>query len=454
MHLDDNSKRLIIVGDLHGMSNSFQAMLEALDYSNSKDVLVHVGDITTRGPLEGSLEILEFMSTNNITGVRGNNDQKVLEWRGWLEWIHEMPGGREWLERMDGEWRDIVRSDPSHDVEAWNRGKRRWARGQDQAWWSVTPQEWIMHSSHYEVAREMAPDHYRYLIDLPIRLYVPSAHMFVMHAGMLPIDPRYPSTDKTKQPLARLPITDILEPVKGPSRIYGRDGLSPKQMNPEDPHTRAIDRLRNLQEIALLTQIPQNQIAWNALNMRRILKDGTVSRKHKKGSAWTNVWRDEMERCGGFASSELGLTDEQAAALNVTLPVIHGMKKHEDPLPCYPSTAIYGHAATRGLEIKRWSLGIDSGCVYGNQLTTLIVGGAGVNVKQPGWRVQRRALKDFDDDDDLFFEGEDYGLEGNHHIEYSPLFPFGDNHSARVVSMKCSPTDDRLASISQAHFSL
>jgi hypothetical protein len=32
-------------------------------------------------------------------------------------------------------------------------------------------------------------------------------------------------------------------------------------------------------------------------------------------------------------------------------------------LPCYPATVIYGHAAKRGLDIKRWTKGLDSGCV-------------------------------------------------------------------------------------------
>lgn len=32
-------------------------------------------------------------------------------------------------------------------------------------------------------------------------------------------------------------------------------------------------------------------------------------------------------------------------------------------LPCKPSTVVYGHAAGRGLDLKRWSFGLDSGCV-------------------------------------------------------------------------------------------
>lgn len=49
-----------------------------------------------------------------------------------------------------------------------------------------------------------------------------------------------------------------------------------------------------------------------------------------------------MSRCGGYKRE---LQTSKAA------------------LPCYPSTVVYGHAASRGLDIKRWSIGLDSGCV-------------------------------------------------------------------------------------------
>jgi len=32
-------------------------------------------------------------------------------------------------------------------------------------------------------------------------------------------------------------------------------------------------------------------------------------------------------------------------------------------LPCYPSSVIHGHAASRGLDINRFSFGLDTGCV-------------------------------------------------------------------------------------------
>lgn len=67
------------------------------------------------------------------------------------------------------------------------------------------------------------------------------------------------------------------------------------------------------------------------------------------------MWKDAITHCDGF---------EHEVAL----------KKHKDEaLPCYPVTVIYGHAASRGLDVKRWSIGLDSGCVRHNLVYHLIV---------------------------------------------------------------------------------
>src|SRR6267154_2461092 len=65
------------------------------------NTLIHVGDIITKGTHKGSLAVLEYMATNNITGVRGNHEQKVIEWRAWMEWIRELDGGQRWLAEVE-----------------------------------------------------------------------------------------------------------------------------------------------------------------------------------------------------------------------------------------------------------------------------------------------------------------------------------------------------------------
>jgi len=52
---------------------------------------------------------------------------------------------------------------------------------------------------------------------------------------------------------------------------------------------------------------------------------------------------------------------------------MHLTKHDKTVLPCYPATVIYGHAASRGLDVKRWSVGLDTGCAYDRRLSSLVL---------------------------------------------------------------------------------
>lgn len=54
-------------------------LLEKLHYNPTNDLIIHMGDIVAKGP--HSNELLSRFAMQNVTGVRGNNDQKVLG--GW-----------------------------------------------------------------------------------------------------------------------------------------------------------------------------------------------------------------------------------------------------------------------------------------------------------------------------------------------------------------------------------
>jgi hypothetical protein len=70
---------------------------------------------------------------------------------------------------------------------------------------------------------------------------------------------------------------------------------------------------------------------------------------------WSDVWNHDISLCAGF--------DQH----------MHLTKHSKESLPCYPATVVYGHAAGRGLDVKRWSVGLDSGCVYNNRLSALVL---------------------------------------------------------------------------------
>lgn len=129
----------------------------------------------------------------------------------------------------------------------------------------------------------------------------------------------------------------------------------------------------------------------------------SISRDGDKGRIWTKFWNEQMDECQGFD--------------DLTPNNVDGSKDEPSyKLSCMPSTVVYGHMASRGLEINRWTKGLDSGCVYGHKLNALVL-------TRPSHKVILPAIdEDSEHDSDI------------KHI------PFGDESSgldARIVSVKC-----------------
>jgi len=131
--------------------------LKQVSYDKEKDTLIHLGDIITKGSHAGSLSVLSFLSTNNITGVRGNNDQKVIEWRAWLEWIGASGAGvgPRWLLDLEEKWDEgnlDGKLENDSDTEVWVENQVREGTT-DHEWWSKIPKGWKLFSDHYRIAR-------------------------------------------------------------------------------------------------------------------------------------------------------------------------------------------------------------------------------------------------------------------------------------------------------------
>ncbi len=175
----------------------------------------------------------------------------------------------------------------------------------------------------------MTREHYRYLNSLPLAVHMPSLHAYIVHAGLLPADPTR-SPISSHQPLATIPKL-------------------PKKSTESD--------IRRLQELALLRQVPQNTNPWVLTNMRSLTVKGKVS-KENEGIPWSTIWSGVMDRCRGYEKLERKAPKKVHDSMKIPEEMLG-----KSTLPCKPSTVVYGHAASRGLDIKRWSIGLDSGCV-------------------------------------------------------------------------------------------
>ncbi|TFK45831.1 Metallo-dependent phosphatase [Heliocybe sulcata] len=406
--LDDPNRRIIMVGDIHGMNKSLHHLLSSLSYDPSTDTLFHAGDIVQKGSLSGCLSVLDFLSSNRVRGVRGNHDQTIIEWRTWMEWIKSLKGGKKWLDRVDKEYEKHGGLDDDEEKEM----KKR--RGK---WWSRVPKGWKMFGEHYKIARCVLPffidayiltprnramtqEHYEYMLSLPLILHIPSQHMYIAHGGLLPYNPKRP-VDHPKQPLAHLPTLI--------SRIVG--SLSTVRLDEE--------AMRVAQEVELLKEVPQNTDPWVVLNIRDVKDSGKISRKAGKGTPWAKLWNKTVKKCNGF---------EEAVKKG----------KNRDGLPCMPSTVVYGHTAKRGLDVHRWTVGLDSGCSHGRSLTALVVSGADLASDS----LEARSLEDqasfstsflpADDEERALHEDEE------HETSRRPkTIPFGDNGVGHLYSVKC-----------------
>ena len=119
-------------------------MLLKANYNPSNDLLVHVGDIVAKGPHVGSMSTLSYMYTHNITGVRGNHDEKVIEWRGWIDWVESHEGGVEWLRNLEKK---------SLSVEEWKEYEEEVKKKKPKEKWRRIPKGWKFMKDHYKIAR-------------------------------------------------------------------------------------------------------------------------------------------------------------------------------------------------------------------------------------------------------------------------------------------------------------
>lgn len=394
---NDNDRRIIAIGDIHGMNQSLTALLNKISYDPQKDTLIHLGDFTTKAPVEDSLTVLSFMESNKVLGVRGNNDQKVLEWRAWMDWILSQPGGRKWLRKVDDHWSDYELALEKDDMSAFDPYPSSMKKPN---WGHKVPKGWKPLGDHYRVARAMSRSQYNYLRSLPLVLYAPAGHVFFVHAGLLAADPNRIATHP-KQPLSHWPSIE--------------------------QHEDDIPTIRKAQELALLSDIPQNHDPWVVLNMRSVRKNGKPTSSNKEGIPFSKLWNKIMHKCSGFHASNTQL----GSVTRLTGQLAH--------LPCYASTVVYGHAAARGLDVKRWSVGLDTDCSSGGRLSALVLDAKSF---PPGASWDPTFDSPFEATDRFDAEPSFPGAVKQHTFDFLPSatnsrIKFGHAGEARIISVKC-----------------
>lgn len=98
--------RTIIVGDVHGCAGELDDLLASLAYRPGHDRLVLVGDLVARGP--DSVGVVERVAEYEAEGVRGNHDEKVLQW--WRVFRAEGRKAADRAVKLSARHREVVES--------------------------------------------------------------------------------------------------------------------------------------------------------------------------------------------------------------------------------------------------------------------------------------------------------------------------------------------------------
>jgi predicted phosphodiesterase len=72
------TKRTIIIGDIHGCIDEFNELLKTLSYRKDTDRLILLGDLIDRGP--DSVAVVKRARELDLECVMGNHEHKFLKW--------------------------------------------------------------------------------------------------------------------------------------------------------------------------------------------------------------------------------------------------------------------------------------------------------------------------------------------------------------------------------------
>lgn len=300
-----NNKRLIFVGDVHGMIDPLQNLLSQVSYDaeSGRDHLVFLGNMVTEGP--DSAAVVELARTLKASGVRGIHEDRVLIARG-----------------------DMNATVPERDS------------------FDTMERQHLSHGDYTDtiVAESLTPENVEYLRSFPVILElgnIPTLqNAFVAHAGLVP-------------------------------------GL---ELERQDP--------------------------WPAMHMRSVLYPRVMTRKQKakkKIEDWVKKQDEEKTVNVVTDKAKQAMIDEEyektkrAADWDVMLPVddysgedwakawneIEGARPEAER-----RTVFYGHDTRKGLNVAANSVGLNTKCVYGGQLSAFIVTGAAGGVEHETVQVE------------------------------------------------------------------
>lgn len=325
----DNGRRLIVLGDIHGMSNELESILTKVFYNETRDHVIAVGDMISKGP--DSNGVVSKLMSLNASAVRGNHEDRILLARSAIETQHGVSAELESPENQDrrGELQDLV------------------------------------------TARGMSPEHIRWLEGLPVILTVNELNIYVVHAGLVP------GVDISKQdPWAVMNMRTL---------SYPREELRAKEgEKPREKRGKGVD-INDGPALVSLSEKQDTTEGEDEVDASKFVQSEQPAHNDPDVELVSEGTKDTPPTTDTDSESDMDTTgiawDRQIAIPNDG----HKGEKWTDAWNTYQlrlprrqrRTVIYGHDAKSGYKESKYTFGLDSGCVKGEALSALIIEASG-----------------------------------------------------------------------------
>lgn len=347
------SNRLVIIGDVHGQLAALQSLLAALSFDRATDHLILTGDLVSKGP--DSPGVVQLAMDLSASAVRGNHEDRVLLAHRESLAKPTPSGDRAWLDALApaGTGTD----DPSSPPPA--------------------PEPSPGTEADVSTARRLSPAQLRWLAELPIILRlgplppqspVPwnAGTVAVVHAGLVPGVPLerqdlraamnmrtlvYPAEEARRDAVRKQLEREIkgrLDRMKGARKVEGKVGVQGWQVD---------DEIRRLEAEMGFDRGLDRQV-WFPVDGR-------------EGVAWGEVWSREM--AGRAEGDRTVVVYGHDAKRGLKVREVEEEGKGKGKRDGDAKGEGENDAGTEKRKVERYAFGLDSGCVYGKQLSAMVL---------------------------------------------------------------------------------
>lgn len=357
----EHATRLIIIGDVHGQKKALDDLLAKLEFDKKRDALVFTGDLVNKGP--DSAGVVQLAMELGAYSVRGNHEDRVLLHHAAINappFVADTDTAIAALEKFQikDDDKDVPGKDRATAQKEYHEGEDKLSKGDQRA---------------REVAQSLSPEQVKWLSELPLILRVGAVprgtdkptfeDLLVVHAGLVPN-----VSLEDQDPWAVMNMRTISYPVDDLRRDAVRNFLIEKAKRLLDGNRGKVAALQAIDD-SMVDQELQKVLQSQGLEDQEQEQDVALPSSGRGGTHWYEEWSRFQEKLVKLAKKEKKEHKKKGKE--------DGAEKKPRPI----TTVVYGHDAKSGLKVpkeyghgkKGYTFGLDTGCVYGGQLTALVI---------------------------------------------------------------------------------